>query len=44
MFRVSRPMEVLNDWVTETKMTPCLSNTYTTLEKSISERGRRSIL
>jgi hypothetical protein len=46
MFNVSRPMDVvvLNDWVTETKVTPLRSNTSTSLEKSISERDRRSIL
>ena len=38
---VSRPMEVvvLNDWVTETKVTLLRSNTSTSLAKSISERG-----
>ena len=46
MFSVSRPMDVvvLNDCVTETKVTPFRSNTSTSLEKSISERDRRSIL
>ena len=29
---------VLNDWVTETKVTSCRSNTSTSLAKSISER------
>ena len=40
MFSVSRPMlvVVLNDCVTETKVTPCASNTSTSLAKSISER------
>ena len=44
--RVNRPMEVvvLNCWVTETKETSRLSNTSTILEKSVSERVRRSIL
>ena len=46
MFRVSRPIDVvvLNDWVTETNVTPFRSNTSTSFEKSISERDRRSIL
>ena len=46
MFSVSRPIEVvvLNDWVTETKVTPARSNTSTSFEKSISERDSRSIL
>jgi hypothetical protein len=41
MLSVSRPMEVvvLNDWVTETKVTPFRSNTSTSLAKSISERA-----
>ena len=40
MLSVSRPIEVvvLNDCVTETKVTPLRSNTSTSLEKSISER------
>ncbi|MEI2757102.1 MAG: hypothetical protein V9F46_11700 [Chitinophagaceae bacterium] len=40
MFSVSRPIEVvvLNDCVTETKVTPLRSNTSTSLAKSISER------
>ena len=43
---VSRPMDVvvLNDWVTETKVTSLRSNTSTSFEKSMSERDRRSIL
>ena len=43
---VNRPMEVvvLNDCVTETKVTPIRSNTSTSLAKSMSERLRRSIL
>ncbi len=46
MLSVSRPIEVvvLNDWVTETKVTPTRSNTSTSFEKSISERESRSIL
>ena len=46
MLSVSRPIEVvvLNDWVTETKVTPDRSNTSTSFEKSISERDSRSIL
>ena len=46
MLSVSRPIEVvvLNDWVTETKVTPARSNTSTSFEKSISERDSRSIL
>ena len=46
MLRVSLPIEVvvLNDWVTETKVTPDRSNTSTSLEKSISDRDNRSIL
>ena len=46
MFSVSRPMlvVVLNDWVTETKVTSCRSKISTSLAKSISERLRRSIL
>ncbi len=46
MFSVSRPIEVvvLNDCVTETKVTPLRSNTSTSFEKSISERDSRSIL
>lgn len=46
MFSVSRPMDVvvLNDCVTETKVTPFRSNTSTSLAKSASERLRRSIL
>jgi hypothetical protein len=35
---------VLNDCVTETKVTPFRSNTSTSFEKSISERLRLSIL
>ena len=40
MLSVSRPIEVvvLNDWVTETKVTPERSKTSTSFEKSISER------
>ena len=40
MFSVSRPMVVvvLKDWVTQTKVTSCWSNTSTSLAKSISER------
>jgi hypothetical protein len=46
MLRVSRPMEVvvLKACVTETKVTPCASKLSTSREKSIRERGRRSIL
>ncbi len=46
MFSVSRPIDVvvLNDCVTETKVTPFRSNTSTSLAKSASERLRRSIL
>jgi hypothetical protein len=46
MFSVSRPIDVvvLNDCVTETKVTPLRSNTSTSLAKSASERLRRSIL
>jgi hypothetical protein len=37
MLSVSRPIEVvvLNDWVTETKVTPDRSNTSTSFEKSM---------
>ena len=44
--RVSRPMlvVVLKDWVTETKETPCSSNSSTSLAKSASERVSRSTL
>ena len=35
---------VLNDWVTETKLVPALSNASTSLEKSSSERVSRSTL
>jgi hypothetical protein len=35
---------VLNDCVTETKVTSWASNTSTSLAKSIRERERRSIL
>ena len=35
---------VLNDCVTETKVTPLRSKISTSLEKSISDRDRRSIL
>ncbi len=35
---------VLKDWVTETNVTSCRSNTSTSLEKSISDRDSRSIL
>jgi Carboxypeptidase regulatory-like domain len=43
---VRRPIEVvvLNCWVTETKLTPCLSKASTILAKSDSARGRRSTL
>jgi len=46
MFRVSHPMElvVLNCWVTETKLTACLSNTSTMREKSSKLRLSRSTL
>ncbi len=46
MFSVSRPIDVvvLNDCVTETKVTPLRSNTSTSLAKSASERLSRSIL
>ena len=46
MFSVSRPIDVvvLNDCVTETKVTPLRSNTSTSLAKSASERLRRSDL
>ncbi len=46
MFSVSRPIDVvvLNDCVTETKVTPLRSNTSTSLAKSASDRLRRSIL
>ena len=46
MFSVNRPIDVvvLNDWVTDTKVTPLRSNTSTSLVKSMSERLRRSIL
>jgi hypothetical protein len=46
MFSVSRPMDVvvLNDCVTETKVTPLRSKTSTSVAKSASERLRRSIL
>ena len=46
MLSVSRPMlvVVLKACVTETKVTPCASNTSTSLAKSVSERLRRSIL
>ena len=46
MFSVSRPSElvVLNCWVTETKLTPCLSSTSMIRAKSSSERVRRSTL
>ena len=45
-FSVSRPMlvVVLKDCVTLTKVTPCRSNTSTSLAKSISARLSRSIL
>ena len=41
---VRRPIEVvvLNCWVTETKDTPCRSNSSTSLAKSANERVRRS--
>ena len=35
---------VLNDWVTETKETSCLSNNSTSFAKSASERVSRSTL
>ena len=35
---------VLNDWVTDTKVTALRSNTSTSLAKSMSERESRSIL
>jgi tetratricopeptide (TPR) repeat protein len=43
---VRRPMlvVVLNDWVTDTKETSCLSNSSTSLAKSASERVSRSTL
>ena len=46
MLRVSRPIEVvvLNDWVTDTKVTFCRSKTSTSFAKSMSERDKRSIL
>jgi hypothetical protein len=46
MLSVSPPIDVvvLNDCVTGTKVTPFLSKTSTSIEKSISERDRRSIL
>ncbi len=46
MLSVSRPIDVvvLKDWVTETKVTWCRSNTSTSLAKSMSERESRSIL
>ncbi len=46
MLRVSLPIEVvvLKLWVTETKVTLFRSNTSTSLEKSMSERDKRSIL
>jgi hypothetical protein len=45
-FSVSRPIEVvvLNCWVTDTKLTPCQSNTSMILAKSARERVRRSTL
>jgi hypothetical protein len=44
--RVSLPIlvVVLKDWVTETKQTPCASNSSTSLAKSASERVSRSTL
>ena len=46
MLSVSRPIEVvvLNDWVTETKVTPARSNTSTSFEKSMRDRDSLSIL
>ena len=46
MLSVSRPIEVevLKDWVTETKEAPAASSASTSLAKSASERVRRSIL
>ena len=46
MFSVSRPSElvVLNCCVTETKLTPCLSNTSMIRAKSSRDRVRRSTL
>jgi hypothetical protein len=43
---VSRPMleRVLNDWVTETNETLCVSNSSISLAKSASERVSRSTL
>ena len=45
-FSINRPIEsvVLNDWVTDTKLVPALSNTSMMREKSVSERVSRSIL
>ena len=44
MFSVSRPMDVvvLNDCVTETKVTPLRSNTSTSLEK-VHQRARQAV-
>ena len=46
MLSVNLPIEVVvqNDCVTETKVTPCRSNTSTSLAKSVSDRLSRSIL
>jgi len=46
MFNVSRPMElvVLNCWVTETKLTECLSKSSIMRAKSRRDRLRRSTL
>ena len=46
MFSIKRHIDVvvLNCWVTETKDTPCRSNTSTILEKSVKLRVSRSIL
>lgn len=46
MLSVSRPIElvVLNDWVTETKLTSVRSIVSTNFAKSMSERVNRSTL
>ena len=46
MFSSIRPIAsvVLNCWVTDTKVTPCLSKIFTNSAKSNRERLRRSIL
>jgi hypothetical protein len=38
------PLVARGDWLTETKVTSCASNTSTSLAKSISARDSRSIL